>query len=61
MAAALGVERLDDLSARVAKLLDLRMPGSVFEKLRKLGDLFDLVKAELAELLEDREIGRAHV
>ncbi len=45
MAAALGVERLDELSARVAKLLDLRMPGSVFEKLRKLGDLFDLVKA----------------
>src|SRR5512147_3241707 len=45
MAAALGVERLDELSARVAKLLDLRMPGSVIEKLRKLGDLFDLVKA----------------
>ncbi|HYB69608.1 MAG TPA: menaquinone biosynthesis decarboxylase, partial [Candidatus Bathyarchaeia archaeon] len=31
MAAALGVERLDELSARVAKLLDLRMPGSLFE------------------------------
>jgi 4-hydroxy-3-polyprenylbenzoate decarboxylase len=45
MAAALGVDRLDDLSARVAKLLDLRMPGSFFEKLRKLGDLFDLAKA----------------
>src|SRR5580704_6951404 len=30
MAAALGVGRLDELSARVAKLLDLRMPGSVF-------------------------------
>jgi len=45
MAAALGVERLDELSARVAKLLDLRMPGSLFEKLRKLGDVFDLVKA----------------
>ena len=45
MAAALGVERLDELSARVAKLLDLRMPGSLFEKLRKLGDLFDLAKA----------------
>jgi 4-hydroxy-3-polyprenylbenzoate decarboxylase len=45
MAAALGVERLDDLAARVAKLLDLKMPGSLFEKLRKLGDLFDLAKA----------------
>ena len=45
MAAALGVERLDDVSARVAKLLDLRMPGSMFDKLRKLGDLIDLAKA----------------
>ena len=45
MAAALGIERLDDLSARVAKLLDLRMPGSLFDKLRRLGDLFDLAKA----------------
>jgi 4-hydroxy-3-polyprenylbenzoate decarboxylase len=45
MAAALGVERLDDLGQRVAKLLDLRMPGSLFDKLRKLGDVFDLVKA----------------
>ena len=38
MAAALGVERLDDLGARVAKLLDLKMPGSFFDKLKKLGD-----------------------
>jgi len=45
MAAALGVGGLDDLSARVAKLLDLRMPGSFVDKLRKLGDLFDLAKA----------------
>ncbi|MBI5629205.1 MAG: UbiD family decarboxylase, partial [Candidatus Rokubacteria bacterium] len=45
MAAALGVERLDDLSARVAHLLDLKMPGSFFDKLRRLGDLFDLAKA----------------
>ncbi len=44
-ATALGVERLDDLSARVAKVLDLRMPGSLIDKLRKLGDLFDLAKA----------------
>ena len=45
MAAALGVEQLDDLGGRVSKLLDLRMPGSLFDKLRKLGDVFDLVKA----------------
>ena len=45
MAAALGVERLDDLSGRVAHLLDLKMPGSFFDKLRRLGDLFDLAKA----------------
>jgi 4-hydroxy-3-polyprenylbenzoate decarboxylase len=45
MAAALGVEGLDDLSARVAHLLDLKMPGSFFDKLRRLGDLFNLVKA----------------
>ena len=30
MAAALGVEYLDELGGRVAKLLDLRMPGSLF-------------------------------
>lgn len=45
MAAALGVEHLDELSARVAKLVDLRMPGGLVDKLRKLGDLFDLAKA----------------
>ena len=45
MAAALGVERLDDLGGRVAKLLDLKMPGSFFDKLRKLGTLFDVAKA----------------
>src|SRR5262245_66504244 len=45
MAAALGAERLDEVSVRVAKLLDLRMPGSLFEKLRKLGDLFDVARA----------------
>jgi 4-hydroxy-3-polyprenylbenzoate decarboxylase len=45
MAAALGVERLDDLAARVARLLDLRMPGGLVGKLRKLGDLFDVAKA----------------
>lgn len=45
MAWALGVEDLNELSGRVAKLLDLRMPGSFFEKLKKLGDLFDLARA----------------
>jgi len=45
MAAALGVEHLSELSARVAKLLDMRMPGSLFDKWRKLGDLFDVAKA----------------
>src|SRR4029077_6063267 len=43
--AAHGVERRDAVSARVAKLLDLRMPGTMLDKLRKLGDLFDLAKA----------------
>jgi len=45
MSAALGVESLDELSARVAKLVDLRMPGGLVGKLRRLGDLFDLAKA----------------
>jgi len=45
MAWALGAEDLNELGARVAGLLDLKMPGSLFEKLRKLGTLFDLAKA----------------
>jgi len=45
MAAALGVEHLNDLSARVAQVLDLKLPGTFFDKLRRLGDLFDLAKA----------------
>jgi len=45
MAWALGVERLDELAERVAKLLDLRMPGSFLERLKKLGTLFDVAKA----------------
>jgi 4-hydroxy-3-polyprenylbenzoate decarboxylase len=44
MAAALGVDRLGDLSARVAKLLDFKMPESIFDKLRKLGELVNLAK-----------------
>jgi len=45
MALALGVERLDDLGARIAKLLDLKMPGSFLAKLKKLGTLLDVAKA----------------
>jgi 4-hydroxy-3-polyprenylbenzoate decarboxylase len=45
MAWALGVERLEELGERVAKLLDVRLPGSFAERLSKLGTLIDLVKA----------------
>jgi 4-hydroxy-3-polyprenylbenzoate decarboxylase len=45
MALALGVERLDELGARVAKLLDPRMPGGVGDKLRRLMTLIDVVRA----------------
>ena len=45
MAWALGVERLDELAERVARLLDLRMPGSFMERVKKLGTLFDIAKA----------------
>jgi 4-hydroxy-3-polyprenylbenzoate decarboxylase len=45
MAWALGVERLEELGERAAKLLDLRLPGTFAERLSKLGTLFDLVKA----------------
>src|SRR5206468_5168770 len=45
MAAALGVSQLDELGARVAKLLDLKLPGTFAERWAKLGTLFDLVKA----------------
>jgi 4-hydroxy-3-polyprenylbenzoate decarboxylase len=45
MAWALGVERLDELGERVARLLDLRVPGTFMERLKKLGMLFDVAKA----------------
>jgi 4-hydroxy-3-polyprenylbenzoate decarboxylase len=45
MASALGVAQLDELGERVAKLLDLKLPGTFAERLTKLGTLFDLVKA----------------
>jgi 4-hydroxy-3-polyprenylbenzoate decarboxylase len=45
MAWALGVERLDELGERIARLLDLRMPGTFMERLKKLGTLLDVAKA----------------
>jgi 4-hydroxy-3-polyprenylbenzoate decarboxylase len=45
MAWALGVERLDELGARVARLLDVRMPGTFAGRIAKLGTLIDVVKA----------------
>jgi 4-hydroxy-3-polyprenylbenzoate decarboxylase len=45
MTAALGVERLDDLGARIAKLLDLTMPGTFTDRLKKLGTLVDVARA----------------
>ncbi len=45
MAWALGVERLDELGERVAKLLDPRMPGGFGARLRRLATLIDVVRA----------------
>jgi 4-hydroxy-3-polyprenylbenzoate decarboxylase len=45
MAQALGVERLDQLGERIAKLLDLKLPGSFLAKVKKLGTLLDVAKA----------------
>ena len=45
MSWALGVQSLDDLGARVARLLDLTLPGTFAERLRKLGTLLEVVKA----------------
>jgi 4-hydroxy-3-polyprenylbenzoate decarboxylase len=42
---ALGVERLDELGEKVAHLLDLKMPGSLVEKLRKGLELFEIARA----------------
>src|SRR3989454_255541 len=39
------VSALRDLREPVAKLLDVKLPGTFAERLRKLGTLFDLVKA----------------
>src|SRR5437773_10824377 len=45
MAWALGVDRLDDLGERVAKLPGLTRPGTFAERWRKRGTLLDVVKA----------------
>jgi 4-hydroxy-3-polyprenylbenzoate decarboxylase len=45
MAWALGIERLDELGERLAKLLDLRVPGTFAERIRKLGTLIDVARA----------------
>jgi len=45
MAAALGVERLDELGERIAKLLDPRMPGGWLEKVRRLAALLEVARA----------------
>ncbi|HEU5196313.1 MAG TPA: UbiD family decarboxylase domain-containing protein, partial [Methylomirabilota bacterium] len=45
MALALGVERLDELGERVAKLVDARIPGGFADKLRKVGTLIDVARA----------------
>lgn len=45
MAWALDVEHLDQLSERVAKLLDVKVPGTFVERLRKLGPLIDVARA----------------
>ena len=45
MAWALGVERLDELGERVAKLVDARLPGTFAERWRKLVTLIDVARA----------------
>src|SRR5713101_69817 len=42
---AFGIERLDELGERLAKLLDLRVPGTFAERIRKLGSLIDVARA----------------
>ncbi len=44
MAWALGLDRLDDLGDKVRHLLDLKMPGSLVEKLRKGLELLELAR-----------------
>jgi 4-hydroxy-3-polyprenylbenzoate decarboxylase len=63
---ALGVDRLDDLGARVAKLLDPRMPGGFGDKVRRLMTLVDVAKAaprrvDAAPVQEVVEIDKASI
>jgi 4-hydroxy-3-polyprenylbenzoate decarboxylase len=44
MAWALGVERLDDLGAKVPHLLDLTIPGSLVEKLKRGLELLEVAR-----------------
>jgi 4-hydroxy-3-polyprenylbenzoate decarboxylase len=44
MAWALGVERLDELGAKVAHLLDLKIPGSLVEKLKRGLELLEVAR-----------------
>ncbi len=41
---ALGVERLDELGGRIARLLDLTVPGSLLDKLRKGLELLEAAR-----------------
>jgi 4-hydroxy-3-polyprenylbenzoate decarboxylase len=41
---ALGVDRLDDLGQKVAHLLDLKMPGSLLEKLKRGLELLEVAR-----------------
>jgi 4-hydroxy-3-polyprenylbenzoate decarboxylase len=45
MAWALGVDQLDEIGERLSKLLDPQMPGSLADKLKKLGDLMGVARA----------------
>jgi 4-hydroxy-3-polyprenylbenzoate decarboxylase len=45
MALALGVERLDELGEKIKGLLDLKMPGSLLDKMRKGLELLDVARA----------------
>src|SRR5262245_1921016 len=45
MGLALGVERLDELGQRVARLVDLKLPGTFAERLGKLSTLAELARA----------------
>ena len=45
MAWALGVERLDELGEKIKGLLELKMPGSLIDKMKKGLELLDVARA----------------